>query len=98
MRIAVAIIVLSLAACGPAQAPGYPPQVELNFRNACEAQSPPAGLCACVWGKIAAEVPPADLIALERLPINERGDHPLTQQINGYALACGVEGEGASSP
>lgn len=78
----------ALAACGQSEPAGYPPQVELNFRNACEAQSPPDGVCACVWERIEADIAPADLMALELLPINEREADPLAQQIAGYAVAC----------
>lgn len=89
MRFAVALLVLALAACGQAPSSAYPPGIEMNFMRACEAQSPVQGLCRCTWDKIAAEVPPADLAALELLPGPERAAHPLTAQINGYALACG---------
>lgn len=85
-----------LAACGQ-QGADYPPQVELNFRNACEASSQIEGLCACVWERIEAEVPASDLMALERLPINERQAHPLTSQIETYSYACAEE-LGATAP
>lgn len=94
MRIAASLVIVLLAACSPPQQ-GYPPQIELNFRNACEAQSPPDGLCSCVWSRIEADVEPGDLMALERLPINERQSHALTEQINGYALACRAQLQGA---
>jgi hypothetical protein len=87
MRRLVFAALFALAACTQ-QPAEYPPQVEMNFRNACEAQSPPDGVCACVWERIEAEVPPADLMALELLPINERESDPLAQQIAGYAVAC----------
>jgi hypothetical protein len=91
MRSALVIAALMLAACGQPASVGYPPEIQLNFRNACDAQSPPAGLCSCVWRRIEADVPPAELIALERLPINERAGHPLTEQIAGFTLACHAE-------
>lgn len=89
-RISLAAL-FTLAACGQSQPAGYPPQIEMNFRNSCDAQSPPAGVCRCVWERIEAEVPPEDFIALERLPVNERLAHPLTEQINNFALACTPE-------
>jgi len=91
MRRLVFTALFALAACGLSEPAGYPPEVQLNFRNACEAQSPPDGVCACVWARIEAEVAPADLMALERLPINEREADPLAQQIAGYAMTCNAE-------
>jgi len=91
MRLFVLAALLALASCGQPQSAGYPPEIELNFRNACEAQSPPDGVCSCVWQRIVAEVPPEDFIALERLPMTERLEHPLTEQINNFALACTPE-------
>lgn len=94
-----AVVVAALAfvtACGQQDA-AYPPQIEMNFRNACEASSQIEGLCACVWERIEAEVPARDLMALERLPINERQAHPLTQQIETYSYAC-AEQLGATAP
>lgn len=63
----------------------------MNFMRACEAQSTVPGLCACTWDKIEAEVPASDFQALELLPGPERLAHPLSQQISGYALACGAQ-------
>lgn len=91
MRVAAAILILALAACGRSEQAAYPPQIEMNFRNACEAQSPPAGFCACVWRRIEAEVPAADFAAFERLPMNEREGHPFTDQLREYAQSCQPE-------
>jgi len=93
-----AFAVLMLAACGQTDPAVYPPQVEMNFRNACQAQSPPSGLCNCVWQRIQAEIPASDFVALERLPINERATHPLSEQIAGYAVACREEIADAAAP
>lgn len=89
MRVLFVVAIAALAAaCGQSGQTSYPPQIEMNFRNACEASSQIEGLCACVWERIEAEVPARDLMALERLPINERQAHPLTQQIETYSYAC----------
>ena len=58
------------------------------------------GLCACIWDKIEAEVPPNDFAALERLPGPEREAHPLMAQINEYSFACArqLETEPAPTP
>lgn len=85
MKPLAAFALLLLAACGRQ---GYPPEYEFNFMQACEARSQVAGLCACTWDRIEAEVPPADFAALERLPAAERGAHPLKLQIDEYALVC----------
>jgi hypothetical protein len=90
MRLVLALAVFALAACSP-RSGEYPPGIEMNFMRACEAQSTVPGLCACTWDKIEAEVPATDFQALELLPGPERLDHPLTAQINGYALACGEQ-------
>jgi hypothetical protein len=97
MRVLIFVCLATLAACSPPAQSGYPPQIEMNFRNACEAGSQIEGLCACVWERIEAEVPPGDLMALERLPINERQAHPLTRQIETYSYAC-AEQLGAMTP
>lgn len=91
MRLAAALLVLVLAACGQQAPSAYAPGIELNFMRACEAQSPIQGLCRCTWDKIAAEVPPGDFTALERLPGPEREAHPLKAQIDGYAMECANE-------
>ncbi len=83
-------LVLLLAACG-AREVAYPPEAELNFRNACQARTPTPGFCGCVWQRIQAEVPAVDFIEYERLPVNERAAHPLTQQITEMSLACAAE-------
>jgi hypothetical protein len=91
MRISI-VVLFALAACGqPAAPPTYPPTTEINFMRACEAHSTVPGLCACVWDKIEANVPPADFTALEAMPGAEREAHPLKRQIDGYALSCGAE-------
>jgi hypothetical protein len=89
-----------LAACGQQREAGYPPGVEMNFTRACESQNPTQGLCACIWDKIEADVPPNDFAALERLPGPEREAHPLMRQINEYSFACArqLEMEPAPTP
>lgn len=91
MRLILAVFALVLAGCSPPPAATYPPTTQANFMRACEAQSTVPGLCGCVWGKIAADVPPADFSALEQLPGPQREASPLKQQIDGYALTCGTE-------
>lgn len=89
MRLAVSLALLVLAACSPPAPPqGYSPDVEINFMRACESRSQTPGLCACVWDKIEAEVPPADFTALEMMSGQQRAAHPLTEQINNYSYAC----------
>ncbi|MBL8531786.1 MAG: hypothetical protein JNK94_08630 [Hyphomonadaceae bacterium] len=78
---------LLLAACGQNQT-GYPPEIAYNFTQACEAQRPAAGVCGCIWERIEANVPRAEFEALERLSPAQRTEHPLTAQIEGFALAC----------
>lgn len=78
----------ALAACGRAEQKGYPADYEINFMRACEAQSDVAGLCACTWEGIEAQIDPDEFSALERLPGPERQSHPLTQQIEQITLAC----------
>jgi len=88
MRMTIAILALvSLAACGPA-AVGYPPGVEMNFMQACQSQGAESTLCACTWDRIEAEIEPNDFAALERLPGPEREAHPITGQIEQFAMAC----------
>ena len=99
MRVLVTASFLALAACAPAAPAAYTPDIEANFMRACEAQSTVPGLCACTWERIEAGVPAAEFLALERLPGAERAAHPLTEQIESYALACGAQsGEDATPP
>ncbi|MBL8537780.1 MAG: hypothetical protein JNM59_10300 [Hyphomonadaceae bacterium] len=91
-------VFLALAACAPPPPTAYAPGVEQNFMRACEAQSTVPGLCACTWDRIEAGIAPADFAALEALPGPERQAHPLTQQIEGYALACGADLDGEVEP
>lgn len=88
MRTMIAVLaVVSLAACGPA-AVGYPPGVEMNFMQACQSQGAESALCECTWDRIEAEIDANDFTALERLPGPEREAHPITGQIEQFALAC----------
>jgi hypothetical protein len=89
----VLVAVLAFAACGRAPEPAaYGPEVEINFMRACMAQAAAAdGRCPCIWERVEAEIPPADLAALEALPPVERAVHPLQRQIEEYALACIAE-------
>ncbi|MBY0565343.1 MAG: hypothetical protein K2P58_14330 [Hyphomonadaceae bacterium] len=98
MRTVVMISLLALAACAPAAPTAYTPVVEQNFMRACEAQSTVPGLCACTWERIEAGVAPADFMALESLPGPERAAHPLTEQIEAYALACGAQSSEDATP
>lgn len=81
----------ALAACGRQDAETYPPQYELNFMRACQAQSAPAGFCACTWEKIEREIAADDFAAFERLPPGDQQTHPLRQQIQRYADECRTE-------
>lgn len=83
-----ALSLVALGACGRPAAPAYPPQYEINFMRACEAQGASADFCRCVWNKIEAEIPADDFAALERLPASERAAHPLQSQIETYAASC----------
>jgi hypothetical protein len=87
MRVAVLSVLVALSGCGRA-AQEYPPQYQLNFMRACEAQHPVAGVCACTWAKIEAGVSRADFDALERLSAAERPAAPSQREIQGYALVC----------
>ena len=89
MRALLALAALALAACGqqPSTAE-YTPQHAFGFTESCTAQSGSRELCACIWGKVEANVPRADFDALERLPAAERDAHALTRQIEGYAVNC----------
>lgn len=90
MRLTLALAVFVLAGCGQA-AREYPADFEFNFMNACQAQGAAAALCTCAWDRIEANVPPAEFSALEQLPGPAREAHPLTEQINGYVMACAGE-------
>lgn len=90
MRLLALVSLLALGACNP-QPATYAPDVERNFRTACEAQGSSVALCGCTWGKIAAEVAPGDFAALERMPGPQRETHPLTAQINGYVETCNAQ-------
>jgi hypothetical protein len=88
MRVPVIFVALALAACSRPAA-HYPPQYEINFMRACQAQQGAMPeRCACIWNRIEAEIDPRDFAALEQLPGPEREAHPLMQQIQGYKLAC----------
>lgn len=89
MRWIVVFAPLLIAACTP-QPATYTPDFERNFVSACEAQGASQALCSCTWDRIETDVPPADFMALERMPGPQREDHPLTAQINGYKEACNV--------
>jgi hypothetical protein len=89
MRLLAFVTLLVLSACNP-QPASYPPDYERNFMTACEAQGSSNALCACVWDRIEADIPPGDFAALERLPGPEREAHALTAQINGYVEACNI--------
>jgi hypothetical protein len=96
-RLVLILVLASItAACGRPAAEAYPPHYEMNFMQACEARQERA-LCACIWGRISAEVPRADFDALERAPAAERANDPLTREIEGYAVACNA-GAGTPSP
>jgi hypothetical protein len=90
MRLLVlAACAAALAACGQQPASQtYPPQFELNFIRACQAQGPSQAFCACNWEKVEAEIAPADFAAFERLPATEQASHPVQQQIERFALEC----------
>jgi len=95
----ISVIACIVSACGPAQAPSYPPEYKVNFMRACEAQPEAAdGRCGCIWDAIEANVPPGDFAALERLPPAERDANALTRQIEGYALSCIAAGTAAPAP
>lgn len=81
---------LVLAACGPQPSTfEYTPDYAYGFTQSCAAQGGASReLCTCIWGKIEANVPRADFDALERLSAAERSAHPLSRQIEGYALEC----------
>lgn len=87
--LAALVLLVSLAACDQRQvAQTYPPQYELNFMTACQAQRVSAAFCTCTWEKIEHEISPADFAAFERLPPNEQATHPFQGQIERYAEEC----------
>jgi hypothetical protein len=88
MRVLASIALLMLAACGEQEAKTYPPQYELNFMRACQAQAPTLTLCTCTWEKIEREIAPDDFAAFELLPAGEQARHPLYSQIERYAVEC----------
>jgi hypothetical protein len=89
------VLVAALGACGQQDAATYPPQYELNFMRACQAQAPNHAVCSCSWEKIESEIAPADFAAFERLPANEQASHPLYAQIERHALECRDQPEAA---
>jgi hypothetical protein len=89
VRKALVLGAFALASCGQQAANTYPPQYELNFMRACQAQGPGLqSLCTCTWEKIEREIPPDDFAAFERLPANEQTTHPMRERIERYALVC----------
>ncbi len=89
MRLFASIaLTLALAACGQQEATTYPPQYELNFMRACQAQRPAANVCPCTWERITREIPPDEFATFERLPPNEQVAHPLYDEIQRYAMEC----------
>lgn len=87
MRVLFVAAFLIVSACSPPPR-GYQPGVQANFMRACESQSTVRGLCACAWGKIEANVAPADFAALETMSGPQRDASPVKQQIDGYTRAC----------
>lgn len=90
MRVLASIaLVLTLAACGQQDAKTYPPQYELNFMRACQAQGGGAAdICPCAWERVTREIPPDEFAAFERLAPNEQVAHPLYAEIQRFALEC----------
>lgn len=82
------VLAAALAGCGQQEADTYPPQYELNFMRACQAQGPSGNVCPCTWEKIEREIPPDEFAAFELLPASEQAAHPLYSQIERYALEC----------
>jgi hypothetical protein len=95
MRIFAPIaLALTLAACGQQDANTYPPQYELNFMRACQAQRPAArNQCPCTWERITREIPPDEFATFERLPPAEQVAHPLYAELQRYALECASQTE-----
>jgi hypothetical protein len=88
MRILLLCLVAALVSCGQPEPNTYPPQYELNFMRACQAQGPVGDVCSCTWEKIQREIPPAEFAAFERLPASEQVGHPLYGQIERFAIGC----------
>lgn len=89
MRALLTLAVLAVAACGPRPSSAeYTPEYAFGFTQSCTAQSGSRDLCGCIWGKIEANVARADFDALERMSAAERTNHPLSRQIEGYAVEC----------
>ncbi len=92
--LAFILLVSGLSACGQQDANTYPPQYELNFMRACQAQRPAAAnQCPCTWERITREIPPDEFATFERLPPSEQVAHPLYAEIQRYALECATQGE-----
>ncbi|MEQ1491164.1 MAG: hypothetical protein ABL932_11505 [Terricaulis sp.] len=88
MRLLALVSLLALTACNQ-QPATFTPDVERNFIMACSAQQGASmAICTCTWEKIAANVAPGDLAALERMPPAQRETHPLQAQITGYVETC----------
>lgn len=85
--VAAALMLATLSACGIPSA-GYPPQYELNFIRACEAQNPPTGVCQCTWDKIEAQIPRSEFDAFERMSASQRPSSPTQQRLTTFALEC----------
>lgn len=92
------VLVVLTAACGQREPAGYPPEFELNFMRACEAQNPAADICRCTWERIEANIAAEDFVALERLSPAQRARSPINAQIEGYALGCAAEAASANAP
>jgi len=93
MRLVILAALTALGACGQQQAKTYPPQYELNFMRACQAQGPAENVCPCTWEKIEREIPPDAFAAFELLPASEQRVHPLYGQIERYAIECREQSE-----
>lgn len=99
MRLLVCFaLMLALAACGEQAAKTYPPQYELNFMRACQAQRPAApNQCSCTWERITREIAPDEFAAFERLPASEQVADPLYAEIQRYAEECASQGEATTA-
>ena len=87
MKRLAACIAVALAACGqPEQT--YTAEYELNFVRGCEAQGAPRQVCVCSWARVEAEVPRAELEALERMPAAQRPSSPVQQKLEDFARQC----------
>ncbi len=80
-----------VAACGQSAPEAYPPQYELNFMRACQAQQATGEFCACTWDKIERELPADEFAAFERLPAKEQETHSLRTRIERFADECRTE-------